>query len=65
MSVRNRSGEVIFEGTLNETKRFKADQGLEVFAGRPDLVRFSYGDASLRVLGTIDQLRWYPLTPEP
>lgn len=65
VSVRNRSGEVIFEGTLNETKRFKADQGLEVFAGRPDLVRFSYGDASLRVLGNIDQLRWYPLTPEP
>ena len=65
MSVRNRSGEVIFEGTLNEPKRFEADQGLEVFAGRPDLVRFSYGDASLRVLGSIDQLRWYPLTPEP
>ena len=65
VSVRNRSGEVIFEGTLNEPKRFEADQGLEVFAGRPDLVRFSYGDASPRVLGSIDQLRWYPLTPEP
>ena len=65
VSVRNRSGEVIFEGTLNEPKRFDGDQGLEVFAGRPDLVRVSYGDASPRVLGSIDQLRWYPLTPEP
>ena len=65
VSVRNRSGEVIFEGTLNEPKRFETDQGLEVFAGRPDLVRFSYGDASPHVLGSIDQLRWYPLTPEP
>ena len=65
VSVRNRSGEVIFEGTLNEPKRFEGEQGLEVFAGRPDLVRFSYGDDSPRVLGSIDQLRWYPLTPEP
>ena len=65
VSVRNRSGDVIFEGTLNEPKQFEGDQGLEVFAGRPDLVRFSYGDGSPRVLGSIDQLRWYPLTPEP
>ena len=64
VSVRNRSKDVIFEGTLNEPKRFETDQGLEVFAGRPDLVRFSYGGASPRVLGSIDQLRWYPLTPE-
>ena len=49
----------------NEPKRFEGEQGLEVFAGRPDLVRFSYGDDSPRVLGSIDQLRWYPLTPEP
>lgn len=65
VSVRNRSGEVIFEGTLNEPKRFEGDQGLEVFAGRPDLVRFSSGNASPRALGSIDQLRWYPLTSEP
>ncbi len=65
VSVRNRSGDVIFEGTLNEPKQFEGDQGLEVFAGRPDLVRFSYGDASPRALGSIDELRWYPLTPEP
>ena len=64
VSVRNRSGDVIFEGTLNEPKQFDGNQGLEVFAGRPDLVRFSYGDASPRALGSIDQLRWYPLTPE-
>ena len=65
VAVRNRSGEVIFEGTLSEPKRFEADQGLEVFAGRPDLVRLSDGDATPRVLGSIDELRWYPLTPEP
>ena len=65
VSVRNRSLEVIFEGTLSEPKQFQGDQGLEVFAGRPDLVQFRYGDASPRVLGSIDQLRWYPLTPEP
>ena len=56
---------MLFEGTLSEPKRFEADQGLEVFAGRPDLVRFSDGDASPRALGSIDELRWYPLTPEP
>jgi transcriptional regulator with XRE-family HTH domain len=65
VSVRNRSREVIFEGILNNSKRFEGDQGIEVFAGRPDLVRFSYADASPRALGSIDQLRWYPLTPEP
>ncbi len=65
VSVRNRNKDVIFEGTLNEPKQFEGDQELEVFAGRPDLVRFSYGDASPRALGSIDQLRWYPLTPEP
>ena len=65
VSVRNRSREVLFEGTLSEPKRFESDQGLEVFAGRPDLVRFSDGDASPRALGSIDELRWYPLTPEP
>jgi hypothetical protein len=65
VSVRNRSKEVIFEGILNNSKRFEGDQGIEVFAGRPDLVRFSYADASPRALGSIDQLRWYPLTPEP
>ena len=65
VSVRNRSGEVIFEGTLSELKRFEGDHGLEVFAGRPDLVRLRYGNGSPRALGNIDQLRWYPLTPEP
>lgn len=65
VSVRNGSGEVIFEGTLSELKRFEGDQGLEVFAGRPDLVRLRYGNGSPRALGNIDQLRWYPLTPEP
>jgi cytoskeletal protein RodZ len=65
VSIRNRSKDVVFEGTLNEPKQFEVDQGLEVFAGRPDLVRISYGDASSRALGSIDQLRWYPLTPEP
>ena len=65
VSIRNRSKVVIFEGTLNEPKQFELDQGLEVFAGRPDLVRISYGDASPRALGSIDQLRWYPLTPKP
>jgi hypothetical protein len=65
VSVRNRSREVIFEGILNNSKRFEGDQGIEVFAGRPDLVQFSYADASPRALGSIDQLRWYPLTPEP
>jgi hypothetical protein len=65
VSIRNRSKDVVFEGTLNEPKQFEVDQGLEVFAGRPDLVRISYGDASPRALGSIDQLRWYPLTPEP
>ncbi len=64
VSVRNQSGDVIFEGTLNEPKQFDGNQGIEVFAGRPDLVRFSYGDASPRVLGSIEQMRWYSLTPE-
>ena len=64
VSIRNAKGDLVFEGTLSEPKRFDSDQGLEVFAGRPDLVQVGYGAEAPRALGTIDQLRWYSLTPE-
>ncbi len=64
VSIRNGSGEVIFEGTLSEQRHFDGDQDLEIFAGRPDLVQLSQGDKSPRALGVIDQLRWYAITPQ-
>ena len=64
VSIRNGSGDVIYEGTLSEQKNFDGDQDLEIFAGRPDLVLFSRGNDTPRALGGIDQLRWYSITPE-
>ena len=63
LSIRNGEGKVIFEGTLSESKSLPADPGLEIYAGRPDLVLISHGDNAPKTLGRIDQVRWYQLNP--
>ena len=64
LSIRNGEGEVVYEGTLSDSKSLPADSDLEIYAGRPDLVLISHGNDSHRALGPIDQVRWYKLSSE-
>ena len=64
LSIRNSDGEVVFEGTLSDSKSLPANSDLEIYAGRPDLVLISHGNGAPRILGPIDQVRWYKLSPE-
>jgi cytoskeleton protein RodZ len=59
VSVRDRTGTVVFEGLLSGEKRFPLGSGLEVLAGRPDLVRAAVQGGEAKPLGTISQVEWY------
>ena len=63
LSIRNGEGNVVYEGTLSETKSLPADAELEIYAGRPDLILVRQGNEQPKALGPIDQVRWYPLSP--
>ncbi len=65
--IRDGEGGVLFEGTLNTSKTFNGERGLEIYAGRPDLVSTSQEGVSQAgtPLGTIDQVRWYRVTAAP
>jgi cytoskeletal protein RodZ len=63
LAVRDAEGRELFEGTLTGEKRFPLGQGLDVRAGRPDLVRAAVGDRPAAPLGPIDQIRWYSFKP--
>ena len=65
IAIRNQNGELLFEGMVDQEKTLTTDQALEIYAGRPDLVRVNFGSGQLGPLGPIDQVRWYPITPEP
>ena len=67
MVIRDGEGAVLFEGTLNTGKTFNGERGLEIYAGRPDLVSTSQEGVSQSgtPLGTIDQVRWYRVTAAP
>jgi cytoskeletal protein RodZ len=64
VSVRDQSGKVLFEGLLSGEQRFPLALGLEVLAGRPDLVRASVKGGEARPLGTISDVKWnrFPAT---
>ncbi|QPN69391.1 helix-turn-helix domain-containing protein [Synechococcus sp. CBW1108] len=58
LEVKAEAGKVLFRGTFNGERRFPLGGGLQVLAGRPDLVQAQLGTAASRVLGPIDQVRW-------
>jgi hypothetical protein len=58
LAVRNGDGKTLYEGTLLGTRVFPLQGGLQVLAGRPDLVQVSLGEQPARALGKIDQIRW-------
>ena len=65
LTIRDGQGDVVYEGTLAGTRSLPANAELEIYAGRPDLVLVSLGDSTPKVLGPIDEVRWYKLSPEP
>ena len=58
LEVKAEAGKVLFRGTFSGERRFPLRGGLQVLAGRPDLVQAQLGTAASRVLGPIDQVRW-------
>lgn len=64
--VRDHLGATLFEGSFQGRRSFPLGKGLEVLAGRPDLVKASIGDAPPQALGSIEAVRWRRFTaPQP
>lgn len=65
IAVRNQDGEVLFEGMVDQEKTIAASEGLEIYAGRPDLVSVKSAGNHQGPLGPIDQIRWYRISAAP
>jgi cytoskeleton protein RodZ len=65
LAVRDNKGTMLFEGTFTGQKRFPVGRGLEVLAGRPDLVLASLGGTTPEPLGPIEAVRWRRVSPTP
>ena len=65
IAVRNQDGEMLFEGMMDKEKTFAAREGLEIYAGRPDLVSVKMAGHQQGPLGPIDQIRWYRISAAP
>jgi len=61
VEVRNKAGVSLFKGTLSSERRFPIGEGLQVLAGRPDLVWAASGSNPGRPLGPISEVRWRSL----
>tara|TARA_X000000950_G_scaffold88560_1_gene111483 strand:- start:3098 stop:3268 length:171 start_codon:yes stop_codon:yes gene_type:complete len=55
---------VEFEGILDAPRTVENPEGVEVYPGRPDLVMLRREEEEAINLGSINDLRWYPLNPE-
>jgi len=62
IAIRNQGGDLLFEGMVDQEKTLPAGQALEIYAGRPDLVRVNFGSGQQGPLGPIDRVRWHPIT---
>lgn len=64
LEVRTPSGEPLHYGLLEGQQRFANSAGLEVRAGRPDLITVTGADGTSRTLGSIEDLRWWLIQPD-
>ena len=64
LEVRDLQGRGVYVGELLGSRKFPLTGGLQVLAGRPDLVRVQVGADPVRVLGRVDQVKWitFPAT---
>ncbi|MEX1323726.1 MAG: RodZ domain-containing protein [Synechococcaceae cyanobacterium] len=65
VEVRSADGTTLFRGTLERQQRFPLEAGLEVLAGRPDLVQVRLGPSPAGPMGSIEDVRWRRFRPDP
>lgn len=58
LEVRDLQGRAVYVGEVLGRRQFPLGGGLQVLAGRPDLVRVQVGAEPVRVLGRVDQVKW-------
>lgn len=58
LTVRTSKGQQLYEGMFKGSRQFPLANGLQLRAGRPDLVNASLGKGPAKPLGPIDQIRW-------
>ena len=58
LEIKTKTGTILFRGTFTGERSFPLGQGLEVLAGRPDLVRSQIVGGAAQPMGAIDQVRW-------
>jgi len=58
LEVKQKGGASLFRGMFEGERRFPLGSGLQVLAGRPDLVQAQLGSEPPKPLGRIDQVRW-------
>jgi len=63
VEVRTLSRQRVYEGMLKGEKMLPLGQGLQVLAGRPDLLTVRQGAGRPKVLGRIDELVWISFRP--
>ena len=64
VTVRTLGRQPVYEGMLKGEKTLPLGQGLEVLAGRPDLLTVRQGAGKPRVLGRISELTWFRFKPQ-
>ncbi len=65
LTVRTSNGQQLYEGMFKGSRQFPLGSGLELRAGRPDLVKASLGNGPDKPLGRIDQIRWVSFNAPP
>ena len=58
----NSEAEIIFEGALSEPLSYPLEEGLEIYAGHPDLIHITHNRKPPTALGKIRRIRWHQLT---
>jgi cytoskeletal protein RodZ len=65
LSVRSQQGKQLYEGMFSGSRQFPIGTGLQLRAGRPDLVKVNQGETPAKPLGRIDQIRWVSFNAAP
>lgn len=58
LEVRNGEGKELFRGLFTGTGNFSLAEGLQVLAGRPDLITVTTASGESETLGTIEEISW-------
>jgi cytoskeletal protein RodZ len=65
LTVRTSKGQPLYEGMFKGSRQFPIGTGLQLRAGRPDLVKASLGSGPGKPIGRIDEIRWVSFNAPP